>query len=101
MISLAAVEMLAAELWPDTVSAAATAPDTRKGERLILFTQNPAAKRSDFQVYAKSKGASELMIPSDVLVLDRIPVLGSGKVDHAAIAKLVQQRFTLQSAAVA
>jgi acyl-[acyl-carrier-protein]-phospholipid O-acyltransferase/long-chain-fatty-acid--[acyl-carrier-protein] ligase len=39
MISLAAVEMLAAELWPDALSAVAAVPDLRKGERLILFTQ--------------------------------------------------------------
>jgi acyl-[acyl-carrier-protein]-phospholipid O-acyltransferase/long-chain-fatty-acid--[acyl-carrier-protein] ligase len=36
MISLAAVEMLAAELWPQALSAAAAVPDSRKGERLIL-----------------------------------------------------------------
>src|SRR5205814_7226315 len=39
MISLAAVETLAAELWPDALSAVAAVPDPRKGERLILVTQ--------------------------------------------------------------
>ena len=34
MISLAAVEALAAELWPDAPSAVAAVPDARKGERL-------------------------------------------------------------------
>ena len=67
MISLAAVEMLAAELWPDALSAATTVPDARKGERLILYTQAPAARRAAFQAFAKSKGASDLMIPSDIL----------------------------------
>ena len=38
MISLAAVEALAGELWPDALSAVATVPDARKGERLILVT---------------------------------------------------------------
>src|SRR3974390_3295217 len=38
MISLAAVEALAAELWPDAISGVATAPDARKGERLLLVT---------------------------------------------------------------
>ncbi len=46
MISLAAVEMLAAQLWPDAMSAVATAPDPRKGERLVLVTQQ---KRRDAQ----------------------------------------------------
>jgi acyl-[acyl-carrier-protein]-phospholipid O-acyltransferase/long-chain-fatty-acid--[acyl-carrier-protein] ligase len=101
MISLAAVEMLAAELWPDALSAAATVPDLRKGERLILFTEQPTAKRADFQAFAKSGGNSDLMIPSDVLVLEKIPVLGTGKVDNVAVAELAQQRFAKKTAVVA
>ena len=101
MISLTAVEMLAAELWPDALSAAATVPDLRKGERLILFTQRAAATRSTFQVFAKSKGASDLMVPSDVLVLDEIPVLGTGKVDNLAVTKLAQQQFAQRTVVVA
>jgi acyl-[acyl-carrier-protein]-phospholipid O-acyltransferase / long-chain-fatty-acid--[acyl-carrier-protein] ligase len=101
MISLAAVEMVAAELWPDALSAATTVPDLRKGERLILFTERPAAKRSNFQAFAKSKGASDLMIPSDILVLEKIPVLGSGKVDNVAVTKLAHQQFAQKAAVVA
>jgi acyl-[acyl-carrier-protein]-phospholipid O-acyltransferase/long-chain-fatty-acid--[acyl-carrier-protein] ligase len=101
MISLAAVEMLAAELWPEALSAAATVPDLRKGERLILFTEQPAAKRSDFQAFAKSRGTSDLMIPSDVLVLEKIPVLGTGKVDNVAVAKLALEQFAQKTAVVA
>jgi acyl-[acyl-carrier-protein]-phospholipid O-acyltransferase/long-chain-fatty-acid--[acyl-carrier-protein] ligase len=101
MISLAAVEMLAAELWPDALSAAAAVPDLRKGERLILFTECAVGRRSSFQAFAKSKGASDLMIPSDVLVLERIPVLGTGKVDNVAVTRLARQQFTSKPAVVA
>ncbi len=101
MISLAAVEMLAAELWPQALSAAAAVPDLRKGERLILFTQHAAATRSSFQAFAKSRGTSDLMIPSDVLVLEKIPVLGTGKVDNVAVAKLAQQQSAQRTAVVA
>jgi acyl-[acyl-carrier-protein]-phospholipid O-acyltransferase / long-chain-fatty-acid--[acyl-carrier-protein] ligase len=93
MISLAAVEALASELWPDAPSAAATVPDPRKGERLILVTQKPDATRAAFLAFAKAEGASELMIPAEVLVVDRLPLLGSGKLDHAAVAKLTRERF--------
>jgi acyl-[acyl-carrier-protein]-phospholipid O-acyltransferase / long-chain-fatty-acid--[acyl-carrier-protein] ligase len=92
MISLAAVEMLAAQLWPDILSAVATAPDARKGERLVLVTQKKDATRSEFQAYAKSKGASDLMIPAEVVVLDKLPVLGTGKIDMVGVAKLVKER---------
>ena len=99
MISLAAVETLAAELWPDALSAVAAVPDPRKGERLILVTQKKDATRPAFQVYAKSKGAADLMVPSEVLVVDQVPVLGSGKLDYVGVAALVKERAA--SAAVA
>jgi acyl-[acyl-carrier-protein]-phospholipid O-acyltransferase/long-chain-fatty-acid--[acyl-carrier-protein] ligase len=92
MISLAAVESLAAQLWPDVMSAVATAPDARKGERLVLVTQKKGATRSEFQTFAKSKGASDLMIPAEVVYLEKLPVLGTGKLDMVGVAKLVKER---------
>src|SRR5947209_11224733 len=92
MISLAAVEALAAQLWPDVLSAVATAPDPRKGERLVLVTQKKGATRSEFQAYAKSKGASDLMVPAEVIYLEKLPVLGTGKIDMVGVAKLVRDR---------
>jgi len=92
MISLAAVESLAAQLWPDVMSAVATAPDARKGERLVLVTQKKGATRSEFQTFAKSKGASDLMVPAEVVYLEKVPVLGTGKIDMVGVAKLVKER---------
>jgi len=92
MISLAAVETIAAQLWPDAMSAVATAPDPRKGERLVLLTQQKSATRSEFQAFAKSRGASDLMVPAEVVVMEKIPVLGTGKIDMVGVAKLVKER---------
>jgi acyl-[acyl-carrier-protein]-phospholipid O-acyltransferase/long-chain-fatty-acid--[acyl-carrier-protein] ligase len=92
MVSLAAVESLAAQLWPDVPSAVAAAPDARKGERIVLLTQQKGATRADFQAFAKSKGAADLMIPAEVVVLDKVPVLGTGKIDMVGVAKLVKDR---------
>ena len=50
------------------------------------------ATRSEFQAYAKQKGASDLMIPAEVVVLDKLPVLGTGKIDMVGVAKLVKER---------
>ena len=58
MVSLAAIEALAAQLWPDAISACAALPDERKGERVVLITQHPNASRGEFSAFAKSKGAS-------------------------------------------
>src|SRR5262249_28546007 len=101
MISLAAVEALAAELWPHALSAVVAAPDLRKGERLILLTQQQGATRADFQAFAKASHASDLMIPSEVWVLDKLPLVGSGKVDMMAVAKLVQERLAAKSETMA
>jgi len=99
MISLAAVEMLAAELWPNYVTAVSSIPDPRKGERLIMVTNKHGATRSEFMAYARSKHASELMLPAEVVVLDKMPMLGSGKVDQLAIDKFVHDQAAAKAAA--
>jgi acyl-[acyl-carrier-protein]-phospholipid O-acyltransferase/long-chain-fatty-acid--[acyl-carrier-protein] ligase len=99
MVSLAAVEMLAGELWPENVSAVASLPDPRKGERLILVTDKHGASRAEFMAYAKDKHASDLMIPADVIVLDKLPLLGSGKVDQMSVQKFVREQAAEKLAA--
>jgi acyl-[acyl-carrier-protein]-phospholipid O-acyltransferase/long-chain-fatty-acid--[acyl-carrier-protein] ligase len=99
MISLAAIEMLAAELWPDNITAVTAIPDARKGERLIMVTDKTGATRAEFQAYARSKHASELMLPAEVLVLDKLPMLGSGKVDQLAVEKFVREQAAARVAA--
>jgi acyl-[acyl-carrier-protein]-phospholipid O-acyltransferase/long-chain-fatty-acid--[acyl-carrier-protein] ligase len=99
MISFAAVEALAAELWPDVLSAVAAVPDARKGERLVLVTQRKDATRSAFLAFARSRGASDLMAPAEIIVMEKMPLLGSGKVDNMTVTKLVRERFAATPAA--
>ena len=69
MISFAAVEALAGELWPDALSAVASVPDARKGERLIMLTQKKDADaRPNSRPSPARKGASELMVPAEIVV---------------------------------
>lgn len=91
MVSLAAVEALAAEFWPSLITVVVAQPDPRKGEKLILLTTDAKCQRSAFQQFAKSRGATELMIPAEIVVVDKIPLLGSGKPDFVAANKLVAQ----------
>ena len=98
MISLAAVEMIAADLWPNALSAVVAVPDARKGERLILVTQQKDATRSQFIAFARERGASELMIPAEIMVLDKMPILGTGKVDQVSVVKLVQEHVAAKAA---
>jgi acyl-[acyl-carrier-protein]-phospholipid O-acyltransferase / long-chain-fatty-acid--[acyl-carrier-protein] ligase len=99
MVSLAAAESLAAELWPDAVSAVAAVPDQRKGERLILVTQKRGATRSELVAFAKAQHASDLTIPAEVIVVDKLPLLGSGKVDNIAVARMVRDHVAAKTAA--
>ena len=92
MVSLAAIEALAADLWPDTLSAAASLADERKGERIVLITQQAGASRGEFATFARSRGASDLMVPAEVVTIPTIPLLGSGKVDYAGVKQLVEER---------
>ena len=91
MISLAAIEALASDLWPDALSGCASVPDARKGERIVLVTTRRDATRAAFLAFAKSRGAPELMTPADVLVVEKIPLLGSGKIDNIELARLVRE----------
>jgi acyl-[acyl-carrier-protein]-phospholipid O-acyltransferase/long-chain-fatty-acid--[acyl-carrier-protein] ligase len=75
-------------------------PDARKGEKLVLVTQKSGAKRSDFQAFAKSKGAAELMTPAEIHVVDKVPVLGSGKLDYLGVTKLVRDALAQSVAEV-
>ena len=93
MISLSAVEALASDLWPNAPSAVIAVPDARRGERLILVTQQKNASRAEIQAFAKAKHASDLMIPSDVWTVDKLPMLGSGKVDNISLAEIVRERL--------
>ena len=54
MISLAAVEALAAELWPDRPSAVVAVPDRARASGSILVTQHKSATRGEFQTFAKA-----------------------------------------------
>jgi acyl-[acyl-carrier-protein]-phospholipid O-acyltransferase / long-chain-fatty-acid--[acyl-carrier-protein] ligase len=99
MISLAAVEALAAELWPDAVSGVAAVPDARKGERLVLVTTKADPKRADLLAFARAQGASEMMVPTEVLVVEKLPLLGSGKIDNIALTNFVRGRLKLEGAA--
>ncbi len=99
MVSLATVEALAADLWPESPSAVAAVPDARKGERLVLFTERKDATRPAYQSFAKGRGAPEIAIPAEVVVLERVPMLGTGKVDQVAVTKLARERASQVEAA--
>ncbi|MBF0382184.1 MAG: acyl-[ACP]--phospholipid O-acyltransferase [Magnetococcales bacterium] len=89
MISLTAVESHAASVWPGFGHAVVSLPDPKRGEQLVLLSDCPDATRATLQADAKKQGISELMIPKIIKIIDRIPVLGTGKTDYVAVRGLV------------
>jgi acyl-[acyl-carrier-protein]-phospholipid O-acyltransferase/long-chain-fatty-acid--[acyl-carrier-protein] ligase len=88
MVSLAAVEAQATALWPDNRHAAVALPDARKGEQIILVTDSPRARRDVILAHVQVNGGTELAVPRTVMTVDAVPVLGSGKTDYPAVARL-------------
>jgi acyl-[acyl-carrier-protein]-phospholipid O-acyltransferase/long-chain-fatty-acid--[acyl-carrier-protein] ligase len=91
MVSLSAVEAMAATLWPQAMSVAVSIPDARKGERIVLLTTQKDADRAAMQRQAKAVGASELAVPADIRVVGAVPLLGSGKTDYVGATRLAKE----------
>jgi acyl-[acyl-carrier-protein]-phospholipid O-acyltransferase/long-chain-fatty-acid--[acyl-carrier-protein] ligase len=90
MVSLAAVENCAADLWPDAMHAVIAIPDQRKGEQLVLITDHAKAERRAIIDYARQHGIADLMVPRTVQIVDKVPVLGTGKIDYQSLEKSIR-----------
>jgi acyl-[acyl-carrier-protein]-phospholipid O-acyltransferase/long-chain-fatty-acid--[acyl-carrier-protein] ligase len=99
MVSLGAVEMLVQSLWPEERHAAVAVPDKRRGERIVLVTTADDASAEELRQFGKKAGAAELMVPNDIVKVEEIPVLGSGKTDYISARKLAIDRLGLGVAA--
>ena len=92
MVSLNAVEALVAQQWPDAAHAVVALPDARKGEQLVLVTEQSGATRDALLARAKAEGVPELMVPRAVLPVDQVPLLGTGKTDYPTATRLAAER---------
>lgn len=87
MVSLGVIEELAVNLWPGLLHAAITASDEKKGEKILLISQNPHADRSEFAKQVQGTGYNELYIPREVRYMKELPLLATGKVDYPALER--------------
>jgi acyl-[acyl-carrier-protein]-phospholipid O-acyltransferase/long-chain-fatty-acid--[acyl-carrier-protein] ligase len=90
MVSLGAVEELAARASPAFRHAAVARPDARKGEAVVLVSEDPALSRASLARVAGEAGLPEIMLPRDVLAGRVIPVLGTGKTDYTALTAALE-----------
>ncbi|HHH38264.1 MAG TPA: acyl-[ACP]--phospholipid O-acyltransferase [Sedimenticola sp.] len=93
MVSLGQVEEMAARVWPGFGHVVVTLPDRKKGEQLVLLTENAKATREELGSFARAEGIAALMVPAVVLHVDKLPLLGSGKIDFTAARQLAGERL--------
>lgn len=86
MVSLGAVEDLAAKVSPGFRHAAIARPDARKGEAVVLLSEDKALTREAIAKAASAAGIPEIMLPREVIAGAVIPVLGTGKTDYVTLA---------------
>ena len=91
MISLLQTEELARAASPNAAHAATALPSSRKGEQIILLTENKELDRSKLVPLVNQLGITEMALPKRVLHCESIPLLGSGKIDYLALRELAKE----------
>ena len=94
MVSLLAVENLANRVWPEGNHAAIALPDAQKGEQVVLLTECKKAQRREFLARARDEGYVEMMVPRRIIIVDAIPVLGSGKADYGMVRAMAERELS-------
>jgi acyl-[acyl-carrier-protein]-phospholipid O-acyltransferase/long-chain-fatty-acid--[acyl-carrier-protein] ligase len=93
MVSLTAVEDALAGAFPQyglrCQIAVVTRPDEDKGEALIAVTNEPRLQLDEIRSAIKAKGLTNLCVPREIRVVREIPKLGTGKVNHRELQKIV------------
>jgi acyl-[acyl-carrier-protein]-phospholipid O-acyltransferase/long-chain-fatty-acid--[acyl-carrier-protein] ligase len=90
MISLQAVEDLAAGVWPDGWRAVVSISDAKKGERLVRVTDEPQAVTATLLAHAQAMGAPDLAVPRKIVKVGAPVLLGTGKTDYAAVQRIAE-----------
>jgi acyl-[acyl-carrier-protein]-phospholipid O-acyltransferase/long-chain-fatty-acid--[acyl-carrier-protein] ligase len=88
MVSLAAVETVVTTLWPEHRHAAVSVPHARKGEMVVLLTDNNEATLDMLPDHFRLHGLTELSLPRRLIKVAQLPLLGSGKVDYVKAGQL-------------
>lgn len=90
MVSLAAIEDIAATAWPNSLHAATYLFDENKGEQVILLTTEQNANKA--QLKKSAVGVSSIYLPKKVFIVDSIPLLPTGKINYPEVAILAKNK---------
>ncbi|MBP1967386.1 AMP-binding protein [Paenibacillus aceris] len=91
-VSLPMVEELVASCMPpQTMCAAITVPDARKGERIVIYHNSASEQLQSLRESMKQKDVPAIYMPSELRYVEKLPLLGSGKVDYVTIKRSAQE----------
>jgi acyl-[acyl-carrier-protein]-phospholipid O-acyltransferase/long-chain-fatty-acid--[acyl-carrier-protein] ligase len=88
MVPLGAVEELVARVWPSAMHAVVTVPDAKRGEQLVLITDQTDATRAALAAAAREAGLPEIFVPRSIAHVAKVPILGTGKIDYVSAGKM-------------
>jgi acyl-[acyl-carrier-protein]-phospholipid O-acyltransferase/long-chain-fatty-acid--[acyl-carrier-protein] ligase len=93
MVSLAAIEDALAGAFPQYGLRFAVAviarPDAARGEKLIAVTNEPQLTLEQVRAAIHAGGLSNLVAPREIKALHDLPRLGTGKINHRELEKIV------------
>jgi acyl-[acyl-carrier-protein]-phospholipid O-acyltransferase/long-chain-fatty-acid--[acyl-carrier-protein] ligase len=93
MVSLTAIEEALAGAFPQyglrCQVAVVSKPDADKGEILIAVANDAKLQLEEIRAVLRAKGFPNLCVPREVKFLRDLPKLGTGKVNHRELQKLV------------
>jgi acyl-[acyl-carrier-protein]-phospholipid O-acyltransferase/long-chain-fatty-acid--[acyl-carrier-protein] ligase len=91
MVPLGSVEEFVSSLWPAAVHAVVAVPDAKRGEQLVLVTDQADAGRAALSAAARSAGLPEIFVPRSIVHVPSVPLLGTGKVDYVSVNRLAAE----------
>ena len=98
MVSLTAVEDALAGAFPQyglrCQVAIITRPDEAKGEILIAVANESRLTLEEIRTAIRLKGLTNLSTPREILYVRDLPKLGTGKIDHRGLAKVLAASAT-------
>jgi len=93
MVSLTAVEDVLVSAFPKYglkfAIAVVARPDEGKGEKLIAATNESRLTMDEVRNAVRVRGLSNLAVPREIKVIHEIPRLGTGKINHRELEKII------------
>lgn len=91
MVPLGRVEDALAKLSGEEPSAVVAMPDEGRGEKVVLVTQASGVIREKAQELLREEGLPDLWVPRDVVQVEEIPLLPTGKTNYPMLDRVLSK----------